>query len=473
MLLKYFYDKPLAHASYLVGCQKSGEALIVDPGRNIQPYIEAAKEEGLRIVGAAETHIHADFVSGSRELANRLGATLYLSDEGPAEWKYGFGSQHKIQPLKEGDHFSVGNIKLEVMHTPGHTPESVSFLLTDEGGGATEPMGLFTGDFIFVGSIGRPDLLETAAGVVGSADAGARDLFRSAGRFKTLPDYLQIWPAHGAGSACGKGLGAIPSSTSGYEKRFNPALQFTDEQEFVDYILSDQPETPRYFATMKRVNKEGPTLLEELKAPSVSSANAFLQHESSQPALDLRSMEQFAEAHADGTVNVPIARIAPWAGWLVDYEKPLRLIATAQQYADAIRILHAIGVDQIESRFDPEEMTLAGLMPKSIRSSHPAELRPLIEAGSVQVLDVRADTEWNGGHIPKAHHYFLGQLPTSLGHLDRNTQFVTQCLSGARSAIAASLLQAEGFDVIDMSGGLEAWKNAGFPIQQVNTMQPA
>ena len=164
----------------------------------------SAAAEGRRITGSAETHIHADFVSGSRELADRVGAKLYLSDEGPADWKYQFANQHTSQLLKNGDAFHVGKVKLTVMHTPGHTPESISFVLTDEGGGANVPMGIFTGDFVFVGSIGRPDLLETAAGVVGSAETGARQLYHSVEKFRALPDHLQVWPAHGAGSACGK-----------------------------------------------------------------------------------------------------------------------------------------------------------------------------------------------------------------------------------------------------------------------------
>lgn len=173
MLLKYFYDPKLAHASYLVGCQKTGEAIVVDPGRDIDQYLETAQREGVRLTAVAETHIHADYVSGARELADRVGAKLYVSDEGPAEWKYEYADQYDSQLLKDGDTFQIGNIRFAVLHTPGHTPESISFLLTDLGGGATEPMGIFTGDFVFVGSIGRPDLLEEAAGIMGSAKAGA------------------------------------------------------------------------------------------------------------------------------------------------------------------------------------------------------------------------------------------------------------------------------------------------------------
>ena len=225
MLLKYFYDEKLAHASYMVGCQRAKEAVIVDPGRDIEQYIAMAEKEGVKIIAVAETHIHADYVSGARELADRVDAqSCTCPTKGRRNGSTCISMNTTANVLHDGDHFMIGNIRFDVMHTPGHTPESISFVLTDQGGGADKPMGIFTGDFVFVGSIGRPDLLEEAAGLAGTAEPGARDLFKSAERFKTLPDYLQVWPAHGAGSACGKGLGAIPSSTVGYEKLFNPAL---------------------------------------------------------------------------------------------------------------------------------------------------------------------------------------------------------------------------------------------------------
>lgn len=272
MLLRYFYDEKLAHASYLVGCQKTGEAIVIDPGRNLKPYLQAAEDEGLNITAAAETHIHADFVSGARELGATHQAKLYLSDEGDADWKYQYVDELKHQLVKDGDRFSIGNLMFEVMHTPGHTPESISFLLTDGGGNADRPIGIFTGDFVFVGDIGRPDLLEKAAGIKGTSQSGAREMFKSLGKFKQLPDYLQVWPAHGAGSACGKALGAIPTTTVGYEKMFNWAMAYTDEETFVKALLDGQPEPPKYFAVMKRVNKEGPPLLKDLSAvPEITS----------------------------------------------------------------------------------------------------------------------------------------------------------------------------------------------------------
>ncbi len=464
MLLKYFYDQSLAHASYLVGCQRSGEAIVIDPGRNVEPYLEAAAAEGLRIVGSAETHIHADFVSGSRELADRVGAKLYLSDEGPADWKYQFADQHDSRLLKNGDVIRVGKVKLEVMHTPGHTPEHVSYLLTDEGGGANVPMGIFTGDFVFVGSIGRPDLLETAAGVVGSAESGARQLYHSMRRFRELPDHLQVWPAHGAGSACGKGLGAIPSSTVGYEKLFNPALQFDDEQKFVDYILADQPETPFYFAVMKRVNKVGPELIHNL-APVKSPAPELLPAISRKGlTIDTSPAAEFVVGHVPGTINVPVNMLAQWAGFFVDYERPLHLVADSAALPDILRRLRSIGIDNVCGSFDSAAVKAADLRTESYRSEEPQQLRQRIGSGEVNVLDVRAATEFSEGHIPRAEHRFLGKLLREVDGIDRSKPVVVHCLGGARSAIATSILQRAGFDVTNMSGGYNRWVAAGLPV---------
>ncbi len=267
MLLRYFYDQKLAQASYMVGCQMTGEAVVIDPARNITPYLQEAEKEGMKIVATAETHIHADFVSGSLELAKRTGSTAYLSDEGDASWKYAFAKDIDSKLVKDGDTFKVGNVTLEVMHTPGHTPEHISFLLYDRN--QTQPMGIFTGDFVFVGDIGRPDLLEEAAGVKGTTAIGAEQMFDSLKKFKALPDFVQVWPGHGAGSACGKALGAIPTSTVGYEKATNWALQMTDKDAFIKELTTDQPEPPNYFAMMKKVNKEGIQVTNMIARPEV------------------------------------------------------------------------------------------------------------------------------------------------------------------------------------------------------------
>lgn len=469
MLLKYFYDKALAHASYMVGCQKAKVAIVVDPGRDIDQYLEMADREGLKLIAVAETHIHADYVSGARELADRVNAKLYLSDEGPAEWKYRYADQYDHQLLKDGNSFLIGNIMFEVLHTPGHTPESISFMLTDEGGGASKPMGIFTGDFVFVGSIGRPDLLEEAAEIANTAEPGARDLFRSAWRFKQLPDYLQVWPAHGAGSACGKGLGAIPSSTVGYEKLFNPALQFTDEDEFVNYILSDQPEAPKYFAVMKRVNKEGPKVLGDKGLPAPQPIEALTNALDKATVIDISVSEQFATTHVPRTINIPTSMLAGWAGWVVDYKMPVYLIAAPSELPEATRVLRKIGLDDVRGYFDVSSVRAEGLATESYKSATPDKLKSRIDRGEVELVDVRSEGEWKQGRIAGANHFFLGRLPDRLGSIPTDKPIATQCQMGGRSAIAASILQAAGREVINMTGGLEAWLNAGLPVEQTET----
>ncbi len=464
MLLKYFYDEALAHASYLVGCQRANQAIVVDPGRDIEQYIAAAAAKGLRLVGVAETHIHADYVSGARELAERIGAKLHLSDEGPAEWKYQFASDYDSQLLKDGDSFHVGNVRFDVMHTPGHTPESISFVLTDEGGGADRPMGIFTGDFVFVGSIGRPDLLEEAAGLKGTAEAGAHDLYRSVRKFLQLPDYLQVWPAHGAGSACGKGLGAVPSSTVGYEKMFNPALQIEDEQKFVDYILTDQPEAPKYFAVMKRVNKEGPRVLGEVGLPESLPIDQLAESLAAGTVIDLSPPAEFAAGHVPGTLNIPAPMLAGWAGWLVDYSRPIWLIARPDQLPEATRVLHKIGIDDLRGCFEAASVRGAGLATESYVFAEPAEFAALVDSGTATLIDVRSDAEWKAGHIAGAVHHFLGRLPDTMPQIPKDRPVAVYCKAGGRAGIACSLLQAAGYQVTNLAGGFGAWQKNGMPV---------
>jgi len=471
MLLKYFYDEKVAHASYLVGCQATGEAIVVDPCRDIDQYLDVAEKNNMRIVGATETHIHADFVSGSREFAERTGAKLYLSDEGDENWKYSYLDGYDYQLLKDGDKFKAGNVEFEVMHSPGHTPEHISFLLTDTGGGANKPMGIFTGDFVFVGSIGRPDLLEEAAGIMGTAEPGARQMFNSVQRFKQLPDYVQVWPAHGAGSACGKGLGAIPSSTIGYEKLFNPALQFEDEEEFVNDLLAEQPEAPFYFAVMKHVNKVGPNVLHGISAPEQLPAARLPELlASGAMVIDTRPVGQFAASHARGTINIPQDELSIWAGWFVDYEKPLYLIVESAKAKDSVRDLVYIGIDTVQGYFDPSALDVLAKQGVSLQSyeiANPAALANLILNGEVTLLDVRGQAEWDEGRLPNAQHLMLGKLMGSADEVLNGKPIVVQCVSGKRSPIAASILQAKGFDaVINMMGGYRDWASAGLPIER-------
>ncbi|MEW4561066.1 rhodanese-like domain-containing protein [Bremerella sp. JC770] len=465
MLLKYFYDKSLAHASYMVGCQRGGVAVIVDPGRDIQKYLDAARREGVKITAVAETHIHADYVSGARELADRVDAKLYLSDEGPQEWKYQFADQYKHELLHEGDHFLVGKIRFDVLHTPGHTPESISFLLTDLGGGAQEPMGIFTGDFVFVNAVGRPDLLEQAAKIMNTAKAGAVDLFHSLEKFKKLPEYLQVWPAHGAGSACGKGLGAVPSSTVGYEKRFNPGLQFNDEDAFVEYILADQPEVPPYFAVMKRVNKEGPQVIGDKAQVERISATKLSEVIQEGTVVDLTASKSFAQAHVAGTINIPLGSLSTWGGWLIDYDHPVFLIGNQEQQQEAADVLLSIGAENIGGYFERSELASAGLLSESYESVDATELSERLADESVTLVDVRSDQEWNAGHIPQATHQFLGKLPETLSTIPQDRTIAVNCRSGARSSIGVSVLQAAGRkNVINLEGGFTAWTGQGYSV---------
>ncbi|MGH2543289.1 MAG: rhodanese-like domain-containing protein, partial [Ardenticatenaceae bacterium] len=448
------------------------EAIVVDPARVVEPYLEEARAQGLRIRGVTETHIHADFVSGARELAERTGAALFLSGEGGDEWSYRYVHDYEHRLLRDGDIFKIGNIRFRVLHTPGHTPEHICLLLTDTAG-ANRPMGIFTGDFVFVGSVGRPDLLEIAAGIEGTAESLARDMFHSLRRFRELPDHLQLWPGHGAGSACGKGLGAVPSSTVGYEKYFNWALQHDDEDAFVWELLAGQPEPPRYFAVMKRVNREGPAVLQGLPALErlpFERLPALLDRKCT--VIDTRPAAAFAASHIPGTVNIPYeGSFLTWMGWLAPYDEPFYLIANSSRATEIMQDLLAIGLEHVGGYFDPgvlEEWTFSGRAFQSYRAVTVEQLAEAIRAEEVTVLDVRARSEWDEGHIPGARHLMLGYLPDHLDEIPADRAIVVQCRSGARSAIGASLLQARGFDnVMNLAGGLRAWQHASLPVEGV------
>lgn len=460
MLLRYFYDEKLAHASYMVGCQQKGEAVIVDPMRNIEPYIEVAQKEKMKIVGALETHIHADFVAGSRELADRFGAKLYLSDEGDENWKYQNLDGIPHQLLKDGDTFELGRLTFEVMHTPGHTPESISFLLTD-GAAANQPIGIFTGDFVFAGDIGRPDLLEKAAGIQGTADAGAKVMYKSVERFKTLPDYLQVWPAHGAGSACGKALGAIPSSTVGYEKQFNWAMKFDNEGEFVKALLDGQPEPPYYFAVMKHVNKVGIGLIKDL--PEIQSITSIDEVDrliaAGNQIIDTRDAASFANGHVKGTMNVPFNNsFTNWMGWIVNYEEPLYLLADPEQLEEMLIALRSIGIDNVVAYADAAVMIKQAAELDSYENVTPLKAKELMEQENVAVLDVRNLTEYQEGHIDGAQHIMVGTLKNRLNEVPADKKLIVQCQAGGRSAIAASILKAKGYhNLVNMTGGYGQW----------------
>lgn len=468
MLLRYFYDDKVAHASYMVGCQATGEAIVVDPARDVKPYLQVAADNGLKIVAATETHIHADFLSGSRELARQTGAKLYLSDEGDENWKYEFVDQYEHQLVKDGDTFKVGNILFEVLHTPGHTPEHISFLVTDTAG-ANRPIGIFSGDFVFVGDVGRPDLLEEAAGIKGTAEPGARRMFQSLQRFKALPDYVQVWPAHGAGSACGKALGAVPSSTVGYEKLFNWAMAYEDEEQFVKALLSGQPEAPFYFAMMKKLNKVDRPVLLDLPRPSRLDM-AQLKQVLDQGALvmDTRSADEFAAGHIPGTINIPLDRsFTNWAGWLLEYDRPFYLIADEAKVPQAVRDLIYIGLDNIDGYFVPAMLAAWPDPLQNYQVITPTQIADKVVNGEITVLDVRASSEWNEGHLPGAQHIMLGYLPRLAAEIQTDKPVVVHCQVHSRSAIGASVLQAKGFqNVFKLQDGYQGWTAAGLPIER-------
>lgn len=444
MLLRYVYDDQLAQASYLVGCAATGEALVVDPMRDVEPYLRAAERDGLRITHVTETHIHADFVSGSRELAARTGATIYLSDMGDEHWKYGYADQPNVVLVRHGDTWMVGNVRVEVLHTPGHTPEHIAFQITDTAA-TDQPLGVFSGDFLFAGDIGRPDLLEAAAGLVGTKEPGARRQFQTMRHFQELPDYLQIWPAHGAGSACGKALGAIPSTTLGYEKRVNPAFQIDDEERFVGWLLDGQPEAPWYFARMKYVNKVGPALLSELTAPEqVDRAAIDAAVQAGALVVDLRSQAAYARTHIPGTLSIPASNklFSTFVGWFVDYSKPTYLIVEDQaQLGPALTALRAIGIDDLRGYATPEVLEADTASLPTLDSE---ELARLLATEPVLLLDVRGQSEYQQAHLPGALHIPLGYLARRLDEIPRDRPVVALCASGYRAQIAASLLRRAG-----------------------------
>ena len=479
MFFQRLYDTKLAQASYIIGCQRTGEAVVVDPNRDVQQYVDAAQREGLRVTHVTETHIHADFVSGARELAHRTGAQLVLSDEGDASWKYAFAAEAGARLVRDGDHVMVGNIRLDVLHTPGHTPEHVSFLVTDTPA-ASGPWGILTGDFVFVGDVGRPDLLEKAAGLTGTMEAGAHTLFRSLQRFRALPDHLQVWPGHGAGSACGKALGAVPSTTVGYEKIGNWGVATTDEAEFVRMVLDGQPEPPRYFAEMKRINREGPRLLGGLPRPGrLAAARLAPLLEDGATVVDTRPAAAYAAGHVPGTLNIPLnGSFTTWAGWLLPYDRDVHLLVddagsaggadARDAAAAAARDLAMIGLDRVAGVFGTDALaawTDGGRALATVSQATPAEAAAMLERGEAAVIDVRGRSEWEAGHLPGVPNIPVGHLAERLDELPTDRPVIVHCQGGGRSAIAASLLQARGVaHVVNMTGGYGAWRQAGLPV---------
>jgi hydroxyacylglutathione hydrolase len=458
MILRRFHEQQLAQMSYLIGCSATRSAIVVDPIRDPDLYIEAAAAAGLKITHVTETHIHADYVSGTRELAARTGAQMLLSTEGPPDWRYAFAEADNAKLLRDGDMFDVGRVRFTARHTPGHTPEHLSFVVKALDT-ADEPVAILTGDFVFVSDVGRPDLLERAANEAGTKEASARQLFLSLSRIRKLPDYLQIWPAHSAGSACGKALGDMPSSTVGYERMSNWAFSERNVDSFVDRVLEGQPEPPAYFGAMKRINREGPPMLgvlAELPTPPADSlaelglAGALV--------VDVRAPDRFGRAHVPGTLNIPWGgSFTTLAGSLLPYDHDLYLLADDRATAlAAARALTLIGLDRISGIFY-EEACIAwvdgGRALGRIRQFTPQVLLEQIATNAVMLVDVRSKLEWDSGHHRAAQHIALGDLPRALATLPRDRPIAVYCQRGTRSAVASSLLSAAGIEAVNVPSG--------------------
>ncbi|WP_336714052.1 MBL fold metallo-hydrolase [Arthrobacter sp. USHLN218] len=458
MLLERIYDEDLAQAGYFIGCQRKGEAVVVDARRDIDVYLDLAKANGMKIVAVTETHIHADYLSGTRELAAATGADIYVSGEGGTDWQYGFDAAR----LNDGDVVSIGNISVQAVHTPGHTPEHLSFLVTD-GAFSDQPGYLLSGDFVFAGDLGRPDLLDEAAGGIDTRFEGAKQLFASLRtKFLTLPDHVQVYPGHGSGSACGKALGAIPSTTVGYERLYSwwgKYLEANDEQGFIDELLDGQPDAHAYFGRMKRQNRLGPSIMGEREPlPELENRTIAAGLDADKITfVDTRPNAQVHEGTVRGALNIPAGNKAASVGaWAYDPEtddRPLVLLAPDQ---DAARTmwdhLVRVGIDHVAG-YTTNLDELPTTVPTLIQ---PEELDGFDAA---LVLDVRNKTEHAAGHIPGSDQLSAGRVLWNLDKLPADGTIVTYCQSGVRNSVAASTLRRAGYNVVELDGSYAAWEN--------------
>jgi len=460
MLVRQIADSKLAQFAYLVGCPRSGEAIVIDPERDVDRYFDEAARHKLRIVAAVDTHIHADYLSGLREMAER-GVLVYASKMGGPDWQYEWlrDSHYPHRLLGHGDHFSIGFIEFQAVHTPGHTPEHLSYLVRDAGAGAKDFVALASGDFVFVGDVGRPDLLERAAGMAGVMVPSARAQYGSIQHeFRPLPEFLQVWPAHGAGSACGKSLGDVPTSTVGYELRTNRSIQAaSDEQTFVDFILAGQPEPPLYFARMKRDNRRGPALLPVLPAPPrvEPAAVAGLQHRSDVVVLDTRQRQAYFGGHLTGSILAELDyQFCSIAGSYVNEDTPIYLLVDQSRLDEAVRALIRVGLDRIAGYITPDMLAAFERGGGSLSRTEVIDMGQMEArraSGQGRVLDVRGGVEFEAGHVPDAIHVAHTRVPLHLDTLPRDTPLLVQCNSGARAAAVVSLLERHGLQAVEVN----------------------
>ena len=445
------FDEGLAQASFFIGCPRTRQAIVIDPRRDVDVYVEAAQAAGYHIVYSIETHVHADFACGSNELA-AIGAKTIC---GP-----GSRLQYPNHEVAHGETLHVGDLGLEFLHTPGHTPEHISILVRQPGA----PVRLFSGDTLFVGAVGRPDLLgEEQTRQLASQLYDS--LFR---KILALDSDVEVHPGHGSGSLCGAGIGSDPFTTVGQERRFNPMLQHESEDAFVAAVLSDLPDTPPYFPRMKKLNAAGPPVLglaQGYKGPSAVSASAAAEAMRGGAVLvDLRKAEVFASGHPRGALNLAYGpKIGYWGGYVLPTEARVFLLgASERDITDAARQLLRIGLSHIEGFVDGgfEAWRAAGLPVGTITLTTVAELEGSLQgAAAPLVIDVRTTKEWNKEHIEGAMHIPLGDLETRASEIPRDRTAATMCEAGYRSSLAASVLARAGVErLINVTGGMAAWR---------------
>ena len=450
----------LAHYSYAI--EAAGEAAMIDPRRDIDVYTAYAAANGLRISHVLETHIHADYASGARELAETTGAELLVSGhDGGQDFQYRFPHQ----AFRDGEQLRMGDLRFVALHTPGHTPEHLSFLLYDAQKGM-QPVALFSGDFVFVGSLGRPDLLGEQAKI-----NLAESLYESLQKkIAGLPDSVEVYPAHGAGSMCGSGMDSgRAQSTLGYERQFNPFFLEADKTAFVARILGNVPPFPDYYRRMKRVNSEGPKILRGLPGNAPMALSEFQTAIGSEGAtvVDLRPPGAFGAAHIPGAFNIGVGpSLSTWAAWVVPYDRPIFLAGNdGTDYEDAIRSLVRVGLDDVRGYLAGgiRAWIEAGAGSATIPQISVAKMQELAAKGAY-LLDVRSDGEWQSGHVKGATHIMGGELPQRTSELPGNTAIHVICGSGYRSSVAVSVLARAGFrNIVNVSGGMTAWNQQKLP----------
>ena len=470
MVLHQFYLNCLAHASYLVGDEPSGVAVVVDPQRDIEQYLSFAEQHGLRIAHVILTHFHADFIAGHLELRDRVGARIYLGAAAQAEYAF--------TPLSDGDRIELGRVRLQAIETPGHTPESISIAVYDLDRSETEPHAVLTGDTLFVGDVGRPDL----RAALGWAPADLGGLLYESLRTKllTLPDASLVYPAHGAGSLCGKAISKETVSTIGEQRRVNYALQPMTKTAFVDLVTADQPDAPPYFTYDAVLNsKERPTLDEALarEVNPMTLDQVLAMRDVGAQLLDTRDPGDFAAAHLAGSLNVGLGgQYATWAGTILSRERPIVVIADPGREHEAAIRLGRIGFDHIVGYLKDGLCSLEtrpDLTASTERVSAPLAAERLA-AGAALAVDVRAPGERALKSVAGSVSLPLNHLADRAGELPKDRQLLVYCAGGYRSSIAASILQQHGFTQVgEIAGGLAAWEAAQLPIEMPPTTPPA